>query len=136
MPLDHVSVGSNDVPAARAFYLAALAPLGLELLDEKPGVYADFGAPEDKAHAVIEFSIETPVDGKAATVGNGVHICFRAATRQVVRDFHAAALAAGGRCDGPPGLREKYHGNYYGAFVRDLDGHKVEAVCHVEAENS
>ncbi len=136
MPLDHVSFGSNDLPAARNFYAAVLSSLGLVLLDEKLGGYADFGEPSKDSCANIEFSIETPVDGKPATVGNGVHVCFRAMTRQAVQNFHAAALAAGGRCEGPPGIRENYHSNYYGAFVRDLDGNKIEAVCHVDAEDS
>lgn len=131
MALDHVSVGSNDIVAARAFYLAALAPLGLVLLDEVPGVYFDFGEPGRDAKSEIEFSVETPVNGRTASVGNGVHICFRAPSRQAVRAFHAAALSAGGTCDGPPGLREKYHDAYFGAFVRDLDGNKIEAVCHL-----
>ncbi len=130
MALDHVSVGSNDVAAARAFYVAALAPLGLVLLDENPDVYVDFGEPGKDANAEIEFSVETPVNAKPASVGNGVHICFRATSRQAVRDFHAAAVAAGGCCDGPPGIRATYHSHYFGAFVRDLDGNKIEAVCH------
>jgi catechol 2,3-dioxygenase-like lactoylglutathione lyase family enzyme len=124
MPLDHVSVGSGNIPAARQFYLLALAPLGMKIIEEAPGAFADFGLES------IEFSIETPVDGRAASAGNGVHICFLANTRAAVVAFHQAALAAGGRCAGPPGLRLHYHSNYFGAFVYDLDGNKIEAVCH------
>ncbi len=122
--LDHVSFGSNDLTAARAFYLPVMATLGLRIVEEEIGRFVDFGVDE------ILFSLETPVDGRPASVGNGSHICFKARDRAAVDAFYAAALAAGGTCDGPPGLRPKYHAHYYGAFVRDLDGNKIEAVCH------
>jgi catechol 2,3-dioxygenase-like lactoylglutathione lyase family enzyme len=124
MPLDHVSVGSNDIAAARAFYRLVLAPLGMRIVEEEMERFVDFGLD------TIEFSIEMPVNGKAATTGNGVHICFRAPSRTAVTEFHARAVAAGGRCAGPPGLRPQYHPDYFGAFVYDLDGNKIEAVCH------
>ena len=125
--IDHVSIGANDIAAARAFYLAVLAAVGLRIVDEAPGRFVDFGAgtAEDP-----EFSLETPVDGRPATPGNGVHVAFRAPSRAGVDRFHEAALAAGGRSDGPPGPRPDYGPNYYGAFVFDLDGNKIEAVCH------
>jgi catechol 2,3-dioxygenase-like lactoylglutathione lyase family enzyme len=122
--LDHVSFGSNDLIAARAFYVPVMATLDLRIVDEAAGRFIDFGIDD------VLFSLETPVDGRPAGVGNGSHVCFRAKDRTTVDAFHAAALAAGGRCDGPPGLRPQYHAHYYGAFVRDLDGNKIEAVCH------
>lgn len=122
--LDHVSFGSNDLIAARAFYLPVMATLGLRIVEEEIGRFVDFGVDE------ILFSLETPFDGRPASIGNGSHICFKAKDRATVDAFYAAALAAGGTCDGPPGLRPKYHADYYGAFVRDLDGNKIEAVCH------
>jgi catechol 2,3-dioxygenase-like lactoylglutathione lyase family enzyme len=125
--LDHVSFGSNNLIAARAFYLPVMATLGLRIVAEEIGLYVDFGVDE------ILFSLETPFDGRPASVGNGSHICFKAKDRATVDAFYAAAIAAGARCDGPPGLRPKYHANYYGAFVRDLDGNKIEAVCHTPA---
>jgi catechol 2,3-dioxygenase-like lactoylglutathione lyase family enzyme len=131
MALDHVSLGSNNIAAAREFYCAVLAPLGLVLLDESVGEYFDFGAPGKNKQSEIEFSVETPVNGLPATVGNGVHICFRADFCSAVRAFYEAGIQAGGTGDGAPGLRPHYHANYYGAFILDLDGNKIEAVCHV-----
>jgi catechol 2,3-dioxygenase-like lactoylglutathione lyase family enzyme len=75
------------------------------------------------------------VNGKPASPGNGVHIAFQAPDRETVRRFHAAAVANGGSDDGAPGIREKYNANYYGAFVRDLDGNKIEAVTYTARES-
>jgi len=125
MPIDHVSVGSNDIVRARAFYLAALTPLGLRIVAEEARRYCDFGTD------TVAFSIETPVNGKAASPGNGVHVCFKAANRAAVSEFYTVALAAGGRDAGPPGPRPNYGEHYFGAFVFDLDGNKIEACCHV-----
>ena len=83
---------------------------------------ADYGAGE------IVFSVETPVDGRPATAGNGVHIAFQARDRATVQAFHRSGLAHGGRDDGAPGPRPEYDANYYGAFLRDPDGNKIEAV--------
>jgi catechol 2,3-dioxygenase-like lactoylglutathione lyase family enzyme len=124
MPLDHVSVGSNDIAAARRFYLDVLKPLGMKIVEDAVGRFVDCGVEH------VEFSIETPVDGQTATTGNGVHICFLAPSRAAVSIFYQAGLAAGGRCAGAPGLRPQYHTNYFGAFLYDLDGNKIEAVCH------
>ena len=125
MPIDHVSVGSNDVARARAFYLLALTPLGLRIVEEESGRYCDFGIDG------VAFSIETPVNGERASPGNGVHVCFKAASRATVTAFHTAALAEGGRDAGPPGLRPNYGEHYFGAFAFDLDGNKIEACCHL-----
>jgi catechol 2,3-dioxygenase-like lactoylglutathione lyase family enzyme len=125
MPIDHVSVGSNDIVRARAFYLPVLATLGLRVVAEEVGRYCDFGV------ETVAFSIETPVNGERASPGNGVHICFKAESRAAVTAFHAAALAAGGRDAGPPGLRPNYGAHYFGAFAFDLDGNKIEACCHL-----
>ncbi len=125
--LDHVSIGSNDIALARAFYVAVLATVGLRVVAEAPGQFVDFG---ERGPEELEFSIETPTNGQPAGPGNGVHIAFRARTRDEVDAFHAAALAAGGRSDGAPGLRPQYGPHYYGAFVFDLERNKVEAVCH------
>ena len=75
-----------------------------------------------------EFWIQAPCDGQPAQAANGVHLAFLALTREQVQAFHAAALAAGGTDDGPPGPRPHYGEQYYGCFVRDLDGHKIEAM--------
>ena len=124
--LDHVSVGVTDLERSRRFYDAVLRPLGLVRLLDFEGRGSDYGY--GAAQLGVEFTItrETRVIPLA-----GMHVCFRAATRDAVHAFHTAALAAGGRDDGAPGLRAQYHRDYYGAFVLDPDGHRVEAVCHL-----
>jgi catechol 2,3-dioxygenase-like lactoylglutathione lyase family enzyme len=125
MPIDHVSAGSSDIAKGRAFYLKALTPLGLRIVAEVAGRYCDFGA------ETVAFSIETPVNGEQASPGNGVHVCFKAQNRAAVAAFYDAALAAGGRDAGPPGLRPDYGEHYFGAFAFDLDGNKIEACRHL-----
>jgi catechol 2,3-dioxygenase-like lactoylglutathione lyase family enzyme len=120
--LSHVSIGTSDFDRALAFYDAVLAPLGIRRLEMHPG-----GAGWGRRWP--EFWLHTPLDGRPATVGNGSHVAFLAFSREQVMRFHEAALAAGGRCDGPPGTRPQYSEHYYGAFIRDLDGHKVEAMA-------
>lgn len=121
--IHHVSVGTNDVKRARAFYDAVLPTIGLTLMKSgEDGV--DYGS------GCLVFSVETPVDGKPATVGNGTHIAFAAEDRAMVNRFYETALANGGTGDGAPGLRPEYDANYYGAFVRDPDGNKIEAVTY------
>jgi catechol 2,3-dioxygenase-like lactoylglutathione lyase family enzyme len=118
--LSHVSVGTNDFKRARAFYDKALAPLGCKRILEHPGAVA-YGK------AYPEFWVQTPVDGKPSAVGNGTHIGFVAASKEEVHAFYDAALAAGAKPDGAPGPRPHYGEPYYGCFLRDLDGHKIEA---------
>jgi len=125
----HVMLGSNDVPAAQAFYSAVLAPLGLKCVAAGEG-HAAYAASEE---AMPRFWVGTPYDEKAATAGNGTHLAFLAPSRQAVDDFYKAALAAGGRDEGPPGPRPQYSETYYGAYVRDLDGNKIQAVCYASA---
>jgi catechol 2,3-dioxygenase-like lactoylglutathione lyase family enzyme len=127
--LSHVTLGSNDMTRAREFYDAVLAPLGyLRLADfGEDGVgYGPRGNPEDR----IAFWVLRPFNRERASAGNGWHVAFLAPTRQAVRDFHAKALELGGRDEGTPGLRADYHPHYYGAYVRDPDGNKLQAVCH------
>jgi catechol 2,3-dioxygenase-like lactoylglutathione lyase family enzyme len=120
--IDHTGVTVSDLGRSIAFYRAALAPLGYELLMEWEQ-HAGFGvAPKP------DFWI-----GRGVPNAPRVHVAFRAVTRGEVDAFHRAALAAGGRDNGAPGLRPHYHANYYGAFVLDPDGHNVEAVCHAPA---
>lgn len=124
--IHHVSVGSNDVARAKRFYDAVLLPLGYRLMGET-GRSLGYGVTE------YMFSIETPVDGKPASAGNGTHICFRARDRGAVDAFHRNGLANGGADAGAPGLRPEYDANYYGAFLFDPDGNKVEAVTYSAA---
>ena len=119
--LSHVSLGTNDAKRAAAFYGPVLAVLGMRQLREREGGL-DYGT------SVMVFSLETPGDGRPASVGNGVHIAFMAECRSMVDAFHRVALANGGTDAGGPGLRPEYDPHYYGAFVRDPDGNKIEAV--------
>lgn len=118
--LSHVSLGSNDFDRAVVFYDRVLATLGCRRVVEHPGAVA-YG------REYPEFWIQRPYNGAPASVGNGTHIGFFAPDRDAVDAFYQAAVAAGARPDGAPGPREEYGAPYYGCFVRDLDGHKVEA---------
>lgn len=122
--LHHVSLGSNDMEKALAFYDATLATLGLKRVLNFAPHAVGYGT-----DAPI-FWIQMPYDRQTASVGNGVHIAFGAVNTDQIAAFHAAALAHGGRDDGPPGPRPDYGPDYYGAFVRDPDGNKIEACLH------
>lgn len=126
--IHHVSIGTNDVHRARKFYDPLMALIGFRVLKSSDRS-VHYGASD------IVFSLETPVNGEPASPGNGIHIAFQAPDRETVRRFHAAALASGGIDEGAPGIREKYNANYYGAFVRDLDGNKIEAVTYTARES-
>jgi catechol 2,3-dioxygenase-like lactoylglutathione lyase family enzyme len=121
--IHHVSVGTNDVERSKRFYDAVLPIVGiLPMAEDESGLGYGSGT--------FHFSVQVPIDGKPATVGNGTHIAFAAEDRSMVDRFYAAALKHGGSDDGAPGLRPEYDANYYGAFVRDPDGHKIEAVTY------
>lgn len=124
--LDHLGLTVSDFKKARAFYDQALAPLGvavvMEVTPEQTGGSAHAGYGADGRP---DFWI-----GTGGSASGHVHVAFTAKDRASVDAFYAAAIAAGGRDNGPPGVREHYHPNYYGAFVLDPDGHNVEAVCH------
>lgn len=121
----HVTVGSNDLERAAAFYDAALATLGIARHMTVEGALLGY-----RGEGRDLFFVVTPFDRGPATVGNGMHVAFLAASRDAVDAFHAAAIAGGGTDEGPPGLRPHYHEHYYGAYVRDPDGNKLQAVCH------
>jgi len=123
--LDHVSLGVTDLDRSRRFYDAALRPLGLVRILDFENRGSDYGAAPSQLG--VEFTITRETDVRPL---RGMHVCFRARDRAAVGEFHRAALAAGGRDDGAPGLRPKYHASYFGAFVLDPDGHRIEAVCH------
>ena len=122
----HITLGSNDLSKAKEFYDAALAPLGLSAVMEFDGAVA-YGPSIEPGPRLF---ICTPFDGGAANFGNGTHVALDAPTRAAVDAFHAAAMAQGGSDEGAPGLRPQYTSNYYGAYVRDLDGNKLQAVCY------
>jgi len=124
--IDHMGISVSDFEVSKNFYRAALKPLGFELLMELSAAVtghtdvAGFGAPPKP-----EFWISRGAPNKPP-----IHVAFRANSRAVVDAFYRAALAAGGSDNGAPGIRAHYHPHYYGAFVRDPDGHNIEAVCH------
>lgn len=117
--LDHVSLKVSDYRRAAAFYDAALAPIGYRRLMGDGAAFAGYGAERP------DFWI-----GAADQAIGAAHVAFAVTDRASVDAFHAAAIAAGGRDNGAPGVRPHYHPDYYGAFVLDPDGHNVEAVCH------
>jgi catechol 2,3-dioxygenase-like lactoylglutathione lyase family enzyme len=127
--LSHVTIGTADLARAKAFYDRVIATLGIGCIADEPA-HGLVGYAEGPA-TVPQFYLVRPIDGRPAAVGNGQTIAFVAPDRATVWTFHAAALAAGGSCAGPPGLRPHYHADYYGAYVRDLDGHKIACVCHL-----
>ncbi|HYH18943.1 MAG TPA: VOC family protein [Azospirillum sp.] len=121
--IDHISLPVADIDRARAFYDAVLATVGYKRMMDF-GRTAGYG--EDHPH----FWIGAPEDGSVCAPA-GVHVAFRAPTRAAVDAFHAAALSAGGADNGAPGLRPRYHPDYYAGFVIDPDGNRIEAVCHI-----
>ena len=126
--LSHVTLGTNDLARALAFYDRLLAPLGLARLetDLAEGL-AGWGRPGEEGRP---FWVMRPIDGRTASPGNGVTVAFEAPDRPTVDAVHQAGLAAGGRDEGGPGLRPHYHADYYGAYLRDPDGNKLCCVCH------
>ncbi len=118
--IDHFTLKVSDYQKSRDFYLKALAPLGYAPVMEFPPNMGGFGA---KGHPDLWLS-QDPENTRAA------HVAFRAKDRPAVDAFYSAALGAGGRDNGPAGIRKDYHPSYYAAFVLDPDGHNLEAVCH------
>src|ERR1700730_3003650 len=119
--IDHISVGVSDLDRAARFYEATLASLGLSRLVTRPATVG-FGK------AYPEFWINLRAGMKPVEPESGTHICLRARSTVAVDPFHAAALSAGGRSDGAPGLRPHDRVKYYAAFVLDPDGNRIEAV--------
>ena len=124
--LDHTGIAVSDLNKSKAFYVKALGPLSISLVMEVTaeqtgdGAHAGFGK-DGKPFFWI---------GSGGRPSGPAHFAFTAKSRDEVVAFHSAALAAGGKDNGPPGLRPHYHANYYGAFVVDPDGNNIEAVCH------
>ena len=124
--IDHTGFDISNPVVSRRFYERALAPLGYQVLLEVPIEYTGgavvfgMGVPPKPDFWLHQGTPQTP----------RVHIAFHADNRAAVDAFYEAAIAAGGKDNGPPGLRPQYHANYYGAFVHDPDGHNIEACCH------
>lgn len=121
---DHVKFGVSHYAESKAFFLKALEPLGITSVTEWPPNGVELSQPGGTVSLCLFETDETPAH---------LHIAFVAQTRRQVDDFHRAALAAGGRDHGAPGLRPHYHAHYYAAFVIGPDGHNIEAVCHQPA---
>jgi catechol 2,3-dioxygenase-like lactoylglutathione lyase family enzyme len=119
---DHVKFGVSDYAASKAFYLKTLEPLGVVVVSEgNPAYGVELAQPTGKSSLCLFETRQKPAH---------LHVAFMADTRQQVDAFYRAALEAGGKDNGAPGLRPNYHPNYYAAFVIDPDGHNIEAVCH------
>ena len=117
---DHVVFGVSDYAASKAFFLKALEPLGVAVVQEGP-LGVELSPPKGKASLCLRRAAEQPAH---------LHLAFVAENRRQVDAFHRAALEAGGKDNGAPGLRPSYHANYYAAFVIGPDGHNIEVVCH------
>jgi catechol 2,3-dioxygenase-like lactoylglutathione lyase family enzyme len=122
--LDHVGFSVSDYERSKAFYEQALAPLGLRLLMEPAPGIGGFGDGQKPFFWI---------GSRGPAPQTEIHVAFATDSRETVDAFHAAALEAGGTDNGGPGVREMYHPNYYGAYVRDPDGNNIEAVCHQPA---
>jgi catechol 2,3-dioxygenase-like lactoylglutathione lyase family enzyme len=119
---DHVKFGVSEYAASKSFFLKALEPLGVTVLQEGPPTYGvELGQKAGKASLCLYQTDEKPAH---------LHLAFAADDRQQVEAFYRAALDAGGKDNGPPGVRPHYHANYYAAFVIGPDGHNIEVVCH------
>jgi len=123
--IDHTGLNVSNYKKSKAFYLSVLAPLGYQAVKELPSNLAPEGAVGIGVPPKPDFWVAggTPQSPP-------LHVAFRAANRAQVDAFYKTAMAAGGRDNGPPGVRAHYHPNYYGAFVLDPDGHNIEVVCH------
>ena len=125
---DHVKFGVSDFAASKAFFLKALEPLGLAVVAEGEPTYGvELSQPGGKSSLVLFQTDKKP---------SPLHLAFTAESREQVDAFHRAALEAGGKDNGAPGLRPNYHANYYAAFVIGPDGHNLEAVCHEPVDRS
>ena len=116
---DHIGFGVTDLDASKQFFLEALEPIGVSVVMEGP--YGIGLGQDNKPSLWFHETVDKPAP---------IHLAFTAEDRQQVDAFYRAALAAGGKDNGSPGLRPKYHQHYYGAFVISPDGHNVEVVCH------
>ncbi|MGZ5864580.1 MAG: VOC family protein [Xanthobacteraceae bacterium] len=125
--IDHIDFPVSDYAKSKRFYEQALAPLGYKIVMETTAQQTESGSP------ACGFGADGKPDfwiGGEGGLAGIIHVALMVPTRATVDAFYKAAMAAGGKDNGPPGLRPHYHNNYYGAFVLDPDGHNIEAVCH------
>ncbi len=133
--LDHVSIAIGDLPNAARFYDAVMEALGVPCVWREATAigYGTRNSAHDSGHSYLTIRIAR--NSQLLFDVPSRHWCFRAPSRSAVAAFYRAGLAAGGRCDGPPGLRPAYHENYYAAFLCDPSGNRIEAVCHHAASD-
>ena len=129
----HVMLGTNNLSAAIEFYDNVMATLGYSR-QETGETYAGYGQESDIGTGVNCLWIGKPLNNEPATAGNGVNVALLATTRNQVDEFYTAALASGASDEGAPGLRD-VHPNFYAAYVRDPDGHKLVVVCHSDSND-
>ncbi|MBX3608314.1 MAG: VOC family protein [Hydrogenophaga sp.] len=128
----YVTLGTHDLARAARFYDAVMGALGHQRCHtpgEEDEGWIGWGAYRDEGRVEVALWLCQPFDGQPAGVANGSMVAFKAGSWQQVRDFHAAALTHGGSSEGEPGLRLQYNPDFYAAYVRDPDGHKLAAVC-------
>lgn len=118
--IDHTGINVSNFQKSKELYTKILNPLGYQLLKEFDGFMAGFGVNGKADFWIMQGEVNTP----------RIHIAFGAKTREMVQAFYTAGIEAGAQDNGTPGLRPHYHPDYYAAFILDLDGHNIEAVCH------
>nr|WP_284165396.1 VOC family protein [Frigidibacter sp. SD6-1] len=128
--IGYVTLGADDMGAAERFYSAFLPRLGYELEVSDEGLSCSIPARPDSQQQPADLYVRHPFDGQAASVGNGAMVAFAVGTQALVRDLHAAALAAGGRNEGAPGFRDAYGPHFYVAYLRDPQGNKIALYCN------
>ncbi len=121
----YVTIGANDIQAAKQFYAAFLPALGYGMTEGPEGLSYALPVPPGERPSQPDFYVKPPFDGQTASVGNGSMVAFEAHNQQQVRALHAAALAAGGTDEGQPGFRKTYGSNFYVAYLRDPQGNKL-----------
>lgn len=123
--ISYVTVGADDIALAKRFYTALLPALGYGLSEGPEGLSYALPVPAGQSPMLPDFYVKPTFDGAPATAGNGAMVAFEAATQAQVRTLHAAALAAGGTDEGPPGFRASYGPHFYVAYLRDPQGNKI-----------
>ncbi|HMO09797.1 MAG TPA: VOC family protein [Paracoccaceae bacterium] len=132
--IGYITIGADDMEAAERFYSAFLPALGYEFSASRAGLSYALPAPADRPQETADLYVVPPFDGRVATAGNGAMLAFSLPTQALVRDLHAAAVAAGGRDDGAPGFRAAYGPHFYVGYLRDPQGNKVALYCDSRTE--
>ena len=132
--IGYVTVGADDIPLAERFYSAFLPRLGYALKVSSEGLSYSIPATPDQRDEPPDFYVKPPYDGQSASTGNGTMVAFTVPTQGMVRDLHAAALAAGGRNEGEPGFRAEYSAHFYVGYLRDPQGNKIALFCNSRTE--